>query len=431
MSGVANQLVDRLKALPRVVLIVIVLALGVTGVVLLGGGGETRTATAYFSRAVAIYENSEVRILGVPVGKVTEVVPSGNAVRVEIEWDAEYDVPADVKAVIVTPTLTADRFVQLSPAYTSGPTLADGAEITVENTGTPIELDRIYRSLSDLTRALGPNGVNKDGTLNNVLDAGAEFFDGQGRKINTTVNNLARAMTTFGDGSGDLFATVRGLNEFTGALAANDEAVSAFMENLGAVSTQLAGEKDELFGALKNLAEVLGKVERFVKDNRALVNANVKDLATIVQILGRQQESLKAVLDVGPLALGNLVIAWDPVTSSIGSRITVGNNVATLDMLLCALVKNGGLPVADTACALFKQLLAPLRDNLRTDVSPGQAGAATLEQGSRGRPAPAGAPRASTESVPEAPADAPQRDEVRLGERSGADDLSQLLGGQS
>ena len=36
---------------------------------------ETQTVTARFSRAVQIYEDSEVRVLGVPVGRVTAVIP--------------------------------------------------------------------------------------------------------------------------------------------------------------------------------------------------------------------------------------------------------------------------------------------------------------------------------------------------------------------
>ena len=61
-----------------------------------------------------------MRILGVNVGRVTAVIPEGNSVRVEMEYDAEVDVPEDAKAAIVTPTLVADRFVQLTPAYTEG-----------------------------------------------------------------------------------------------------------------------------------------------------------------------------------------------------------------------------------------------------------------------------------------------------------------------
>ena len=39
---------------------------------------------------------------------------------------------------------------------------------------------------------------------------------------------------------------MRALDEFTGALAANDAAVARFMDDFGAVSQQLAGEKQEL-----------------------------------------------------------------------------------------------------------------------------------------------------------------------------------------
>ena len=49
--------------------------------------------------------------------------------------------------MIVTPTLVADRFVQLTPVYTEGPTMADGADIALPDTGVPVELDRIYASL--------------------------------------------------------------------------------------------------------------------------------------------------------------------------------------------------------------------------------------------------------------------------------------------
>ncbi len=352
----------RLAALPRILVIAVVAALLVAVLALVRGGGETRTVTAHFSRAVSMFKGSEVRILGVRVGEVTAVIPEGNTVRVEMTYDAEYDVPADAKAVIITPTLTADRFVQLTPAYTSGPKLADGADIQVQDTGVPIELDRIYRSLSDLTTALGPNGVNKNGTLNNVLKAGSKFLDGRGRQANTTINNLSRALKTFGDGSGQLFGTVQALNEFSGALAANDAAVSQFMGDLGSVSQQLAGEKDELYGALKNLAQVLGKVEGFVKGNRKLLTSTVKDLGRVMRTIASERSALETVLEVGPTAMGNLVNAWDPVTSTIGSRINLGNNLLTLDDALCAAVKGAKLPVSDQACALLRQLLEPLRN---------------------------------------------------------------------
>ena len=48
------------------------------------------------------------------------------------------------------------RFVQLTPVYRGGDVMADGAELTVEDTSTPLELDEIYRSIDELMVALGP-----------------------------------------------------------------------------------------------------------------------------------------------------------------------------------------------------------------------------------------------------------------------------------
>ena len=71
--------------------------------------------------------------------------------------------------------------------------MPDGADIALPDTGVPVELDRIYASLRDLTEALGPNGVNKDGTLNHLLEAGAKALDGQGQRGNEMIRKLSAA----------------------------------------------------------------------------------------------------------------------------------------------------------------------------------------------------------------------------------------------
>jgi ABC-type transporter Mla subunit MlaD len=66
----------------------------------------------------------------------------------------------------------------------------------------PVELDRIYSSIKDLAEALGPNGVNKDGTLNHLLEASAHALDGQGQRGNQMIRQLSEAAATFGQGAG-------------------------------------------------------------------------------------------------------------------------------------------------------------------------------------------------------------------------------------
>ena len=60
--------------------------------------GPQTHVTAYFERATGVYPGTEVRILGVKVGKVTKVTPKGNMVEVEMAYDAKYKVPAGAQA---------------------------------------------------------------------------------------------------------------------------------------------------------------------------------------------------------------------------------------------------------------------------------------------------------------------------------------------
>lgn len=327
---------------------------------------ETKSVSAHFSRAVSVFKGTDVRILGVNVGEVTAVIPEGETVRVEMTYDAKYSLPADAKAVIVTPTLVADRFVQLTPAYTGGDKLADGAEIALPDTGVPVELDRIYASLRDLSEALGPNGVNKDGSLNHLLKAGAQALDGQGRRGNEMLTNLAQAAETFGAGSGDLFATVSDLAEFTSTLADNDRFVRAFIKDLAGVSSSLVSERAELQQALGAVAHAVGTVKGFVHDNRAALVTDVEKLTRVMRTINSEKDSIDTALTVAPVAIGNLSLAYDSKSGSIGSRIGIQGQTWDTDGFLCAVVQQSSMPraSANLACKLFKQLLEPVENQI-------------------------------------------------------------------
>ena len=350
-----------------------VVLLAATFFVFRSANADTRTVSAHFPRAVSIYKGSDVRILGVSVGKVTDVVPEGNSVRVEMEYSGEYDLPADAKAVIVTPTLVADRFVQLTPVYESGPKMKDNGDIPLDATGVPIELDRIYASLQDLSQALGPNGVNKDGTLNHLFAVAEKNLRGKGALGNKMINDLSEAAETFGQGSSDLFATVRNLASFTQVLARNDELVRAFIQDLSGVSADLAGERVELQKALGEVAKAVGTVQAFVKDNRKALSDDLKDLARVARTMASERDSMKKALIAGPVGISNLNLAFDVATGSIGSRIGVQGNVADADGFLCAVVQQTTLPkvTKNLACELFEQILEPVGTGVAQKMSGG------------------------------------------------------------
>jgi phospholipid/cholesterol/gamma-HCH transport system substrate-binding protein len=279
--------------------------------------------TAYFTEAVGVYAGSDVRILGIKVGTVDEVRPAGTQVRVRLTVEPGVQVPRAAKAVIMAPNLVADRFVQLAPAYSSGPELAQDATIREDNTATPVELDQLYGSLDQLATALGPNGANGDGALSDLVKTGAEVLDGNGSKLNAMVRQLGQAAGTLAGSKDDFTATVDNLQKFTATLAASDDQVRDVTDRLGQVSDFLATDRADLGAALSQLATALQAVQQFIQDNRSRLESNVDKLAAVSQVLAKERASLDEALKVAPLALGNVLNAYDPAAKSLSGRTNI------------------------------------------------------------------------------------------------------------
>ncbi|MFF4687233.1 MCE family protein [Streptomyces sp. NPDC001307] len=314
----------------------------VTGLaVLLWPGPDPVRVTAYFPRTVGIYPGSDVRVLGVRIGEVGKITPEGGRVRVELEYDRGRKVPANAQAAIVNSSVVSDRYVQLLPVYRKGAVLRDGAVIPESRTAVPVELDRIFDSLHTTAEALGPDGANKKGSLSRLLGVSADNLQGQGKNLNQTVEDLSKAVTTLSDGRGDLFGTVRNLQVFTAALAADDQSVRSFDTDLADVAGQLAGERKDLAAALKYLAAALGDVSGFVKGNKKALTSDVRGLAKVTKVLVTQRAALEELLTVAPTGLSNLQNAYNPAAGTLDTR----NNAQTSQdpaSLLCSILKTTG-----------------------------------------------------------------------------------------
>src|SRR4051812_20222313 len=93
----------------------------------------------YFANSSGLFVGDDVRILGVPVGKIDRIEPQGTRVKISFWYDEKSRVPNDAKAVIFSPALVTARAIQLSPAYTGGTVMADHTVIPQERTAVPVE----------------------------------------------------------------------------------------------------------------------------------------------------------------------------------------------------------------------------------------------------------------------------------------------------
>ncbi len=306
-----------------------------------------RTVTAYFTSAVAAFEDNSVRVLGVPVGTIDRVTPEGTRVRVDMTLDdPDLVLPADAAAVIVSPSLVTGRYVQLTPTYSGGPVLEDGAVIPEERTAVPLDVDDLARTATELTEALGPNGANSRGALSDLLDVGAANLDGNGQAINDAVTNLGELSGTLADSREELFGTVTELQSFVSTIAANDAEVREFNDRLADVTGFLADERGDLGAALSELSVALGEVAVFVEDNRDIVASGVDRLTEVTGVLVDQQRALAETLDIAPAALGNLANAYNGSSGTLDTRANINELTLPPIVLICELLERGN-PVPD------------------------------------------------------------------------------------
>ncbi|MFD9615014.1 MCE family protein, partial [Streptomyces sp. NPDC059083] len=287
---------------------------------------NTTTITAYFDKSIGIYKGSDVRVLGVPVGRVDSVDPQGDVVKVVMKVDRGYDIPADAKAAQITPSVVSDRYIQLAPAYKGGPKMARNATIPKDRTATPVEVDRLYNSITELSKALGPEGANKpdgatgEGALNQLVRTGAANLAGNGDALGNSFTQLSKAAHTLSDSRTDIFDTVRNLQTFVQTLADNDAQVRTFNTQLASLAGFLSDERQTLGQALNLLSVALGDVARFIDNNRDLVQSNADALTKLTQTLADQRDDLAKALPLIPTALSNLINVHNGESGTLDMR---------------------------------------------------------------------------------------------------------------
>jgi phospholipid/cholesterol/gamma-HCH transport system substrate-binding protein len=354
----------RLKAIALVLL-----ALAIGSVAWTLRPGESRVdVVAYVANSNGIYAGDEVRVLGVPVGRIDEITPERDRVRIELHYDGDVKVPADAKAAIVAPSLVSSRYLQLAPRYEGGPVMADGDAIPLERTATPVEWDEVKDQLNDLAVALGPRGANKQGAdkqgaLDRLLRATSATVDGKGATINETIHHLSEAVRTLQAGGSDTFSTVRNLQVFVSALAQSDVQVGQFLTKLDGVSGLLVDNRQSLRAALRSLGATVGQVEEFVRANGDDLTRTMRRLTRVARVVAGQQDELAQALHVAPNALANLIESYHSGQNAVAVDVHAAN-IHSPGQLVCGAIGGAAGASGADAADLCGDVVGNLLDRL-------------------------------------------------------------------
>lgn len=285
---------------------------------------NTITITAQFDNVAGLFVSNNVNVLGMRVGRVTNIRQKQGYVEVDFTVDKDVKIPADAQAVTLSTSILTDRQIELTPVYTGGPTLKDHDTIGLHRTKTPIEFARTLDMMDRLTKSLRGDGQG-EGPLRTLIESGAEIASGNGERIKGALGELSNALRLSANGGVEtreqLTTIIKNLSSLVDAAAANDATLRDFGSSIRQISQVLADEQLGTGSTGRQLNTVLEQLGDILDSNREAIKNSVANGNTALTTVIDHQRDLAEILDVAPLTLDNWYNAVDRANGNARVRV--------------------------------------------------------------------------------------------------------------
>ena len=280
-----------------------------------GDGGYHLKAS--FPRAVALYPQSIVKVMGISVGHVSSVKVMPDHIEVEMVIDRNVPLPADVEASIVPLSLIGERNIVLSPPWKPGkPKAQDHHVIPAEKTHVPVEPDEALKAITDLAKAIDPTAVEK------VIHNGAAALDGHGATFNQTLSQTSDLVRLLAAQDQTLLSIAESFHKLTASLEARQGQLGKLLDDFSTATNVLATERDSIATFLRSLNTLTQSGQVLLTSYQTQLPQDVGSLASVVLTLqvnaGSLQQLVNAVADIGD----GVIEAYDPGSGGAKVRLT-------------------------------------------------------------------------------------------------------------
>ena len=358
MSRLLSSTLSKVVALVVVVLLVVAAVWFFTA--------RTKTIVAFFESTQGVYEDDTVRVLGVRVGKISEITPEAGLSKVTMSVDRDVAVPTDANALLVAQSLVAERFIQLTPAFTGGEEMPDGGTIPVERTAIPVEWDGVKEQLMKLSTALSPAGDEETGPLGEFVESADGMLDGNGAEVRDALNEVSQTMELLSDGRENLFTTLKNLQLFVTALSQSEDQIVSFGGKLASVSQVLGDQTDDIDVALRDLDLAVMDINRFLENNGDRVTTGVDKLGQATKVVRDRRAELEGVLHVGPTAMANFYNIYRP-DQGVLTGVLALNQMANPVNFFCGAIAGLANNTAESDAQLCAQYMGPMLNTLTSN----------------------------------------------------------------
>ncbi|MGV9413969.1 MlaD family protein [Nocardia sp. NPDC003693] len=262
---------------------------------------DTNTVTVLLDTSGGLMKTSEVTLRGLPIGRVRDIGATTQGLAVEVEYDADYRIPAGSPIRIANLSAAGEQFLDFRPEGTAGPFLRDGDTVPRSQVRAASTVGDALAKMDALTAQLDP------ARLEHLATTVATGFEGRDAEI----ANLTQALVSTAN-------LLRDKRDAIARLYGNVQTLGDRFDGRAPGLSAAAGDVDR---ALPELLHIIAAFENYSHVGEHIFDDPIGPLVT------RIDEYLQLI---GP-DLGFIATALKPSTSALKPlRVDAGSIVDLL-----------------------------------------------------------------------------------------------------
>ncbi len=250
---------------------------------------------AKFSTASRLQTGQDVRIAGVPVGKVRSIkLAPDNTVDITFDVARRYQLYTSSRALIRYENLVGDRFLEV----TSGPgdlhKLPPGGTIPESNTEPALDLDALLGGLRPVLKGLDGDKIN---AISNTV---VEMLQGQGGALSQVLSNASSFTNELASRDQLVGDLITNLNSVLKTVDSKGTQFNDSVDKLQQLVTGLAKGADPIAGAIPSLAAAETALTEILVTSRRPVQGVLENARPLLQAMDERKGDINKVVE--PLA---------------------------------------------------------------------------------------------------------------------------------
>jgi phospholipid/cholesterol/gamma-HCH transport system substrate-binding protein len=309
---------SRVRAVSGWVILALVVALCAASC---GARRETQSAQfcAFLPDGVGLYVGNPVTQMGYKIGTVDSITPGDTSVEVRFDISEGRPIPRDVKAIIRSTSILADRSLELVGNYSSGPRLVAGQCIPRRHSSTPLSISQVIGSATNFV-----NGINPAGSTN-IKDAlrGIDVaVQDNGVGLNRLLTMSSSLLDNPDQAISDTGSIVRNIGQLTTMLKASRPPLKEMLQDLAETTPYLvdvARGAADFIDQISELTFVIVDIETNLGDD---IQSGLDTVGDLLRHLSPHSKGIANMLNPVPRFINTLsyyvnhhqfdFIAWSP-----------------------------------------------------------------------------------------------------------------------